>query len=353
MQSSNFFDVVAKLSKEVTISAVIPGFEYSVVAAEKAANYLGCLSSGDNVSSHFTNKINFRQLCEKSGVKQPCYKKIASVGDLKTFFNNDQIILKPANKHASIGVVKINNIDEIEEKYYECTSSVEKVLDPERKLKYEYIAEDYIDGFEFSVECLIAKGEILFINFTMKNTYSGSYFAELGHIVPARLHDHIEKKTLENINAIIKTCNFDSGVLHSEWKVENEEVYAIECASRVPGDFIPELIEMVYGFNFFEAYYNILSGKLPYLNNEAETYASIQYFNAPQGILDKVVGLDVFEEFANNVVQYSINIESGEEIKEVKCSWDRIGYYIVKSDDTVKLSEIIKIINENVRFLIK
>ena len=71
-------------------------------------------------------------------------------------------VLKPTNSQGSRGVIKINsrNIPKIEESQFYNTNG-----------KVEYLVEEYIGGYEFSVESIIVEGEIFDLLITRKYHY--------------------------------------------------------------------------------------------------------------------------------------------------------------------------------------
>ncbi|KOY81507.1 hypothetical protein ADM90_19875 [Lysinibacillus macroides] len=355
-QNIQFIDVLNDWYKTVKFDAVVPGSEYSVHAAHLFAKSIGLKTSGTKAIDGFTNKLNLRRLCSNLNILQPKFSQINTLNDLCTFFTGTPIVLKPANRQASMGVIFINKEEDLHSAWVESKNSIEdnKVVVHSRELQWEYIAEEFIDGIEVSVESIVKDNNSVFHNVTLKKTIHNSnskYFAETGHIVPADIPFSQYSQLIKSKNELIKNLDVGFGLLHSEWKINESGAYLIECAGRAPGDMIPELIYESYKFNIYEAYLKSL------LNKEIEnpgknTYiSSINYFELKKGRLIEIRGKSYLANHPS-VVSYNFNVKEGDEIKEITNSWNRLGYFLVKAKTHEELKQIVQDINKNVEFMI-
>lgn len=351
--SDEYMEVVKAWSKEIRFDAVLAGFEYCVKPANKAAKYLNLLRIGDKGAEAFTNKINLRNLCESAQIPHPRYKKINSLEELSRFFKGNPIIFKPANRQASIGVIKITDAEEIEHAYNETVSSTEAVLVPDREIFYDFIAEDFIEGYEVSVECLVKDKKVIFINYTNKDKFSSRYFVEAGHFVPGELTEPVKDKLKLYKNRLVEAAEVENGVLHSEWIVSNGIPMLVECAARIPGDSISELITTAYGFNFRKAFLDIMVNNDTHINNQNNTIAAVQFFSAKPGRLKEIKNMNILQNNRKQIVDWHIGVNIGDYIREFKNSWDRIGYFIVQADSYNELHETIRSIHDGVVFVIE
>lgn len=350
LDSDEYISIVQQFNNEVMLDAVIPARDYAVKAASKIAELLGLEGIGAENGQILTNKCLLRNACEKYGIPHPRFKKINSLEELNDFFNGKPLIFKPATLQASIGISKINDKSEIEEAWKRTTNASEISTNiVSRKLKRENIVEEFIGGSEYSIETFVKNGEIIFNNITKKITYNET-FVEKGHIVPANLKKDIQAKLIKEKTNFVKKMKIQSGLLHSEWKIENEQPFLIECAARVPGDYIFELIELSYGFNFIETYSKILSNDEFELNKKNKKVSSIRFFDSEPGVLKKIEGIEML--LNPEIEDWCINKQIGDTIEPVNSSWDRVGYFIVTADDYDELEKICKNVLESVKFVV-
>jgi hypothetical protein len=176
---------------------------------------------------------------------------------------------------------------------------------------------------------------------------------EKGHTVPAKLKRNTELKILDAKHDFIKKLRIKNGVLHSEWKIADNvgsTPILIECAGRLPGDNIDELIEISYGFNLTKVLCYILSGKALSINCTPERTSAIRYFSPTPGKLKEIRGLEILKD--PHVMRYEILVKPGDQIPEPRSSWDRIGYFIVKADESKQAEELCDKILKEVQFIV-
>ncbi|QNK89107.1 ATP-grasp domain-containing protein [Sporosarcina sp. resist] len=345
-QSKNYLKIVDKL-KRMDFDSIIPGLEYAVTATNDIAKELGLPFAGDGVEHFLTNKIMLRNHCNKNIIKQPRYKKVNSRSDIEKFFDVKPIVLKPANRQASLGVIKIHKREEIPKAWKEVTNLIEKNQNASRIMEWEYLVEDYMEGVEISSEVFVKNGEILFVNNTEKIVSEGRYSVELAHIIPARIEESTNQKILDYVEKLVKSFKFENGILHFEIMITRDGPKIIEVAGRPPGDMIFKLIEHSYGFNPYKEFIEILSKKrVKNLFPKKHNKGTCIYFLDPKirGVWNGEI--DDFLLKDSGILEWSMYLKPGEIIREIKSSWDRVGYVLTTGVDSneaylkaVKLNE--------------
>ncbi|AZJ24076.1 hypothetical protein CT694_31680 (plasmid) [Bacillus wiedmannii bv. thuringiensis] len=352
MNSPNLLEKIKNIIEKVKFDGVIPGFEYAVRAAYSVANGLNLPNIGLIGSSIFTNKLLLRDFCKKNKISSPNYKKISEKEELIDFFKGRPIIFKPTNRQGSIGVKKISRKEEIDDVFEQSFTYRSEKLLSDSNFYWEYIAEDFIPGYEISVEYLVKDGKVLFINYTKQTKLEE--FIEIAHEIPANINNSICEKINEEMQKIIDVAKVGTTVLHAEWKINKEQPYLIECAARIPGDFISNGISEAYGFNFRQEYINLMCNKPIDIKKDNSNVSFIQYFLPEKfGRLVKIENLNLLEFYPQNIVNWELNVALGDEIKPFQCSWDRIGYYILKAENYEGVQKIVNEINSNVKFIVK
>ncbi|EAG7605018.1 hypothetical protein BLI19_14480, partial [Listeria monocytogenes] len=97
-----------------------------------------------------------------------------------------------------------------------------------------------------SSEYLVKDGKIVFKNITYKEGIDNQECIEIAHHIPAIKNVEVEKEMYNQINKLIEKANIGTTVLHAEWKVEKNIPVLIECAARMPGDYISNGISSSY-----------------------------------------------------------------------------------------------------------
>ncbi|MFT8350626.1 ATP-grasp domain-containing protein [Clostridium saccharoperbutylacetonicum] len=348
IDSDEYIDKVKELSKEIKFHGVLAARDYAVRAASKVAEMLELPGIGVENANILTNKCKLRNACEKYNIPHPKFKKINTIGELREFYQGKAIIFKPATLQASLGISKINCLNDIDWAWNNTTlTKDEKAVN--RELSRENIAEDFIGGFEISVESLVKDGEIIFNNITRKLTFEDSC-VEKAHIIPSCLPKQLEKRILQEKEHFVKSMRIKSGILHSEWKIENDNPILIECAGRIPGDKIYELMSISYDFAFLKELSNLLVDNEVHINTMPKKVSQIRYFESKPGTLKEIKGLEILDN--PEVIEWNINVKKGDRIPKVTSSFDRIGFFIISAVNINELEKLEKKILSGVEFIV-
>lgn len=337
---------------EVGFHAVLPGMEYAVPTAFGLAREWGLGEPGALATRVCTDKMLLRQLAHAAGIPQPRFAEAASADEARSFFTGRPIVLKPSNRRASVGVIRVDRADEIESAWQEMTRTGEGSRTVNRELSWRFQCEEYVDGPEISVESVVFEHEVLYDNITAKRTVGGRYFTEVGHVAPAEVDDRERRQILAEVHRLLTAMEAASGVFHSEWRVDDGVPHLIECAARPPGDLIPELIRRSQGLDLYDAFVSVLAGRRPALDPSSASVASVQFFRPPSG---RFVGLRGEEALADSpwVFDYEVNLRSGQEIPSFANSWQRAGYYALECPDHAALKREMRAVEQRLEFIVE
>ncbi|MGL4820880.1 MAG: ATP-grasp domain-containing protein, partial [Bacilli bacterium] len=348
-QQSNSYLTYIEQWRAQSFDAVVAGLEYAVPASNHIAEQLGLPHGGVNVSI-LSDKARLRDFCQSHQIAQPNYARVASYEDLAHFFHTfGKMVLKPTNRQASLGVVKINDANQLQSSWMEVQEIDEGVQLTERGMISSYLAETCVEGTEVSIEVFVRHNEMVWMNVTEKEITPGKYSVELAHVVPARLSVTMLESLKEFILQIVSAFQFENGVLHAEVIVDAQGPKLIEVAGRPPGDMIFKLIEHAYGFNPYAMYLAMLSKEDTHIPPpEKETVgACIRFLTFEPGEVDTFTGLDAFQH--PNVTQWHLN-----EVKKIvplTCSWDRIGYVMTVGQTAQEAYEIATEIDDSITYI--
>lgn len=352
---TEIFSKFESWSSEYEIVSFICFNENMVSVSGMVSKLFNLPGPGIFASTVCNDKFLQRKLLENWSPRYTCVKcneRPSILDKVKGF--TFPVVCKPTGRSSSSGVVLIKDeahLINVLEDY-----SVNETL----------LIEEYIDGKEFSVEALIRSGEVVFSGITEKKTneVNGDFFVEMGHLVPAKNISNIQKNKMIEINTqISKVLNFENGISHAEYKIdENGEIKLMEIAARPPGDALIDLYSISLGYSFENLLLDIYSKgsiHIPILNHQK--YAKQIYIDHPYGILKEVKAknipvtwmydfsnngyLDFLKMRENNSIHSIIMYRLKEEIlSEIKSSYDRSGAFIISNNKY----ENLKLLEENV-----
>ena len=222
------------------------------------------LKTGCNnyVSQLTFNKKKYIEFVEKLNI--PCSKQVLI--KKKDNINISKIletiiipcIVKPNNGGSSIGVSKVNYVDELENKI--------KIAFKEGN---EVLIENFLDGQEVSVGVINRNDKRIILPITeiiSENElfdYSAKYLGESQEITPGNISDKAKKLIHLYINIIYDNIELD-GITRSEFIIVNQIPYILET-NTIPGftkqSIVPQQIE-VQGLSIKEIIINQINSIL-------------------------------------------------------------------------------------------
>ncbi|MFI5527566.1 ATP-grasp domain-containing protein [Kitasatospora sp. NPDC051853] len=307
---------------------IAPLLEYATPFAARLAERYGLPGAGAGAAQVMRDKALLRKVTRAAGIANPASQEVGSVEEVREFAaaHPGSLVLKPANRQASVGTRVLHALDGLEPVWADCLTQDEGYLVPDRERELRMLVEQYVRGEEFSVELLVREGEVLFSNVTGKLLYPGDRPIELGHSVPAAgISAALGELLVAETGKVLRAVGFGSGMVHCEWIVSEGVPYLVECAGRFPGDGIPMLIEEAYRINLAAEFYTVMQGGRPDpLPQEAAGGAAVRFVQAEPGEVVSVTGVEEARELPG-VLSLSLHLEPGQTVRQLRSSWDRAG----------------------------
>lgn len=327
-------DEILEKCREIQPDAVVTiASDLANITVQYVASRLGLPSNSDENILISTNKYAMRQAFMDNGVASPKFAKVSEETDLAeaTAQMTYPVIVKPTDRSGSRGITKVNQFDEI-------PAAVKAAI--ENSFEKCAIIEEFIDGEEYSCECVSYGGKHHVLAVTKKYTTGYPHFIETGHMEPAPISKELRDKVATEIPKALDALQIQNGASHSEFKITDEgEVRIIEIGSRMGGDCIgSHLVHLSTGYDFVKMVIQTALGEEPALIPEhGPKYAGIRFiFNKED--------LKVYEDVQKNqpqLIEYVSEIEEVGE-HEVVDSSTRFGYFIIVSDSEQEVKEILE-----------
>ena len=237
------------------------------------------------------------------------------------------IVLKPANRQASVGTQVLRDLGAVDAAWAECTQQDEGIYAPDRPKPLVMLAEQFVAGDEFSVELLVRDGEPLFANVTEKHLFDGPRPIELGHAVPAPIAIALSEQLIAQTRGVLDAIGFGSGFVHCEWIVMDGIPYLVECAGRMPGDLIVPMIDNAWRTDMVGAFATVMRGGelAEPLPSSAAGGSGVCFVRAEPGEVVSVRGVEEARAL-DGVLAADVLVAPGDRVNELRSSWDRVGY---------------------------
>ena len=303
------------------------------ITVHKLASRLNLPHNSEHCLKVSTNKYAMRK--ELYNHKILCPKFLITDTDEIDIQNmNFPIIVKPTDRSGSRAITKVKDSSELKEAIIRA-----------RDISFEKkaIVEEYIEGDEYSAECISQNGVHYLLNITKKFTTGSPHFIETGHLEPAGLSDEDIGKIRDTIFKALDALDIKLGASHSEFKYSREDkiVHIIEIGSRMGGDFIgSSLVRFSTGYDYLKMVIDCAVGNdilVEKTLSPVYPYVCVKYCFDYNDI-KLIQSID-----SKNIIDKHISKLKNYEFKNVLDSSTRFGYAIMHFD---KKEEALEVLNK-------
>lgn len=301
----------------VTIASDLAGITVNYIA-----RHLGLPCNSERNILVSTNKFEMRKALQKAGIRTPEFYVVKKNDDLSFLKNMEYpIIVKPTDRSGSRGITKLESYEGVEAAVSDSiNNSFEKMA----------IIESYLEGNEYSCECISYNGIHNFLTVTKKYTTGAPHFIETGHLEPSDLADETIESVKKNIFQALDALEIRNGASHSEFKVDSKgNIKIIEIGARMGGDCIgSDLVQISTGYDFLKMTIQVACGDKPsFIKISEPKVAAIKFIFNKQDLqlLEKVK-----KEYPEKI--YYISEIIADEQSQIVDSSSRYGFYILACD---------------------
>ncbi len=333
-------EAILKIAKDEKIDGIMSfAVDPGVVTAAYVAEQLNLPHSGSYKSiSILQNKHLFRKFLEDNGFNVPKSKGYSNYIDAlndKDYFTWP-IIVKPVDSAGSKGVMRVDNIEELEK-------AVEFALN--NSLSKQIIIEEFIEkqGFSSDTDCFSVNGELKFVSFSAQrfdenapNPYTPSAYSW-----PSTMTELQEKELSNDIQRLLSLLDMKTSIYNIETRVgKNGKPYIMEVSPRGGGNRLAEMLRFATGVDMIENAVRASVGdeiigieQKPYNGHWAE----IILHSEKEG---KFIKLEIEKGIKEkNVFQEDLWVKEGDKINSFNGANDAIGTLVLKFETKEELEK--------------
>ena len=263
---------VTHLARNERLDRIVALDEFDMETAATLREHLRIPGMGLTTMRYFRDKLAMRMRALDRKVRVPDFVPVVNHGDIEYYMDHvaGPWVLKPRQEASAIGIKKIH-----------AAAELWPVLEQLGDKQSTYLLEKFVPGDVYHVDSVVSENEILFSNVSKygkppMNVAHGGVFTTF--TVPRGSE---EDSALRAINSdLIAALGLLRGVAHAEFirAQADGQFYFLECAARVGGAYINEMVETATGLNLWREWARIeISGgdgsyKLPAVR---EDYAGV------------------------------------------------------------------------------
>lgn len=292
--------------------------DFTVNTVNYVARNLGLVCNSEKTDAVARNKYLMRCTFKKTGLYTPWFTNIDKNTDLQFMEEHDYpVIVKPTDRWSSKGVIRVD-------KFHELRAAVDYATS--ESLTGKAIIENFMDGPEYSAECICQDGVCHILAFTEKMTTGYPHYIETGHTQPASISEHLKEYLTDVVKRAVAALDIKNGAAHVEFRIiDNREIGIIEIGARMGGDYIgTDLVRLSTGYDYVEMVIDVACGnKLVFNVGKHYSQANVRFVLGEPDISE----LEVIKNSTKYTIERLI-LEDSVFSREVLNSSDRFGYFI-------------------------
>jgi len=249
---ADIVQAVTHLARNQKIDRIVALDEYDMETAATLREHLRIPGMGLTTMRYFRDKLAMRMKALDQDVRVPDFVPVVNHGDICYYLEHmpGPWVLKPRQEASAIGIKKIHAAEEL-------WPLLEQLGDKQSS----FLLERFVPGEVYHVDSVVSENEVIFANVSeygkppMNVAQGGGVFTTF--TVPRGSE---EDAGLREINRdLIAALGLVRGVAHTEFiKAHADgEFYFLECAARVGGAYINEMVEAATGINLWREWARI------------------------------------------------------------------------------------------------
>ncbi|MAR90265.1 MAG: ATP-grasp domain-containing protein [Pseudomonadota bacterium] len=208
-------------------------------------------------------KNSFREFTKDNAIPAPRWLKASAQKDYSSL--TLPLLVKPVDAFSGRGITKITDY-----------SSLGPAIENARLSSKDdgVIVEEFVEGSLHSHSAFVVNEKIMIDFFVDEYCSIYPYQVDCSNH-PSFLSQHIRNSVRAAIGTIISKLKICDGLIHSQFIVNDDQIWIIECMRRAPGDLFGNLISYSTGHDYTELYtLPFIGGKIK-ANSSSERYRLI------------------------------------------------------------------------------
>lgn len=294
--------------------------DFAAPVAAWVARNLGLPGNPERTDIVARNKYQMRKAFkEYGGIYCPAFAKTGPEFDetiVRSF--HFPVIVKPTDRWGSKGITRVDKMEDLRAAVlYAVRESYEK----------KAIIEEFMEGPEYSAECIVYHGEPEILQFTRKMTTGSPHYIETGHIQPSDIPAGKQDLIKETVKRGVRALGITDSAAHAEFRIlVNGEVGFMEIGARMGGGCIgTDLTPMTTGKDYIKMVIDVACGNRPCMDIVTEPEPAEVRFIIDQRDVEEFHSVD-----PKRIIRRSAFDPDCD--KEVVDGSTRHGYYIIKRE---------------------
>jgi biotin carboxylase len=242
---------VTHLARNEKLDRIVALDEFDMETAATLREHLRIPGMGLTTMRYFRDKLAMRMRALERKIRVPDFVPVVNHSDIQHYLDHvpGPWVLKPRQEASAIGIKKIHAAGELW-----------PVLDQLGDRQSTFLVEKFVPGEVYHVDSVVSENQVIFANASQygkppMNVAHGGVFTTFTVERASRADSALRALNRDLIAAL----GLVRGVAHAEFiRAEADgQFYFLECAARVGGAYINEMVETATGINLWREWARI------------------------------------------------------------------------------------------------
>lgn len=249
---ADIVQAVSHMARTYRLDRIVALDEYDMEIASTLREHLRVPGMGLTTMRYFRDKLAMRMKALERHVRVPDFVPVFHRGDIQYYLDHvpGPWVLKPRQEASAIGIKKIHSGHELW-----------PLLDQLGEKQSAYLLERFVAGEVYHVDSVVSENQVVFASVSkygaapMRVAQEGGVFTTF--TLPRATEAELQLQ--ETNRGLIAALGLVRGVAHAEFIHAQADglFYFLECAARVGGAYINEMVEAATGINLWREWARI------------------------------------------------------------------------------------------------
>jgi len=239
---------IIEAARRRPFAGVIGSDDATAELASRVAQALGVPSNPPEAVLLTRRKDLGRARLKQAGVPVPAHRRVDLAAPLAPQLDGlcFPCVVKPLAMSASRGVIRVDDVAELQDACRRIAAIVAQAPDPEER--GQVLVETFIPGREVALEGMLEHGELRPLAlFDKPDPLDGPYFEETYYVTPSRLHLSLQDRIVARVQQACAAYGLRHGPVHAELRVNEQDIWILEVAGRTIGGECARLLRFGTG----------------------------------------------------------------------------------------------------------
>lgn len=320
--------------------AVFTTCDYNLPVVAELARHFGLPGLNPTAAWNCRDKLRTRRALEAAGEPHPKYANPTSVTEIAAAVDAVGLpcIVKPMTESASVDVRLCHSEAEVTAHFHHIASRQVDARGQHRPTGA--LVEEYLLGYEVSVECLFADGQHHALGVTDKFLSPAPMFTEIGEVFPSTLPDALKGDCIETALRGLRAAGHDFGFAHVELRVVNGIPVIVEINARLAGALIPWMLDVSLQTDTLLLSLGAALGQTLEVPGQPGKAVATHYFASDSGgLIRDISGVDIARNI-QGVESVAIGASAGDILTPAFSNHETFGYMKVVAETPAEATRI-------------